>query len=267
MSLEIQTEIDYLRYLQSRGNTDEFLKLKIEMLCERSAHYTDEFVRRQPTFQASATKNYLLACVARYPGLTRSELRELAGIPGSPKRSSVDVFRDYLIQSRRELFVDINGRLWIKTDFGQSPIAKIGNVIIDGRITSRMKRALCFFRDNPGATAIQLQKALKLNSTELRSLLTSLKTRTIQNAAGGFYVDGYIPETMIESVPEKQKVSRPSVLDEMAPGVAYDWGQLVPIYRSNNMTGRDGLQHLMKLVAAGVVRSESGKFVNVRSDI
>jgi hypothetical protein len=273
MSAEIQAEIDYLFVLRARCS-DELLDLKLKMLQERLAHHDSE-VEGRKLFQASATKSYLVALVTRHPGLTRSELRDIAGIPGSPKRSAVDVFRDYLVLCRREFFVDADGRFWIKNDFTQPPIAKIGNVVLDGRITPTMKRALCYLRDNPGVLPEQLRKAMRLGNKDFRSLMSSLKTRTTQNSAGGLYVDGYIPSTFTAHVPEKQKSANKftldavasSILEMMEPGTAYDWSELVPVYKSHGMSGKDGIQHIMKLVAFNMVRTDKGKFINTRSDI
>lgn len=265
-------EVEYLNKLVGSATSPELknlLELKAMMLLERVGHYGVVPSDTKPSFKESYTRKYLVACVKYRPGLTRVELKEFAAIPGSLKRNETDTFRDYLIAVRKEIYLDEHGKCWPRNGL-EFPIARIGTVTLDGRISPTLKKALVFLRDYPGTTSEELRKRLGIRSSKtFRSLLSGLKTKTTCDSAGRMFVNGYIPNSSPTPTPEKslcKPVEDPLadlLLDQMEKGVVYDWSEVVPIYRQNNITPKDGYHHFMNMVTRGAISRKGTKFSRV----
>jgi len=272
MSLEvIRAEIDYIRSIAinpEKPDLFDFFGLKLKMLEERQALFSG--VSGKNNFQTSATKQYLLACVFRHPGLSRQELKELAGIPGSPRRSETDVFRDYLHALRGDIYIDEHGKCWPRNGL-ELPVARIGTVVLDGRVTETMKKALVFLRDNPGATEAVLHKALRIkDAAARRRLRVSLRDKVDIGQNGQMFVKGYIPPSISVTMPAKTFVSiedqtLAAIMDHMEFKVLYDWSELVGVYRELGFSSKDGYEHLSRMVSKGLIGTKQRKFYRVHS--
>ena len=266
----IQGEVQYLNKLASNPATPpamrELLELKAMMLLERASHHEAGSQTSKPAFKESFTKRYLIACVGHRPGLTRVEHKEFAGIPGSPKRSETDTFRDYLISIRKDIHIDEYGKCWPRNGL-EVPVARIGNVVLDGRITPMIKKALVFLRDYPGTTQDDLRARLNIKSSKrFQELMASLSSKTVSDSAGRMFVDGYIPTPNTQKLPEKSTPRAAKdplmnqLLDQMDRGNSYDWSELVGFYREREITAKEGYRHINSMVLSGFLRTKNGKF-------
>lgn len=273
MSTDVITaELEYINsFLPSIVGKPElldFFTLKMKMLEERLAVFC---VSNNTSFKTSATKKYLEACVIRKPGLTRQELREFASIPASPRRSEIDVFRDYLHALRPSIYIDENERCWPRNGL-EMPIARIGSVILDGRVTKTAKTALMFIRDNPGASEADLRRALKVKTTKaFKNALSSLKNKVDCDERGRMFVKGYIPSNPPAKLPEKKEVRiiqdsvQEQVIDHMDFKVLYDWSELVEVYQALGMTPKEGFQHFTNMAAQGLIGTQNRKYFRIYS--
>lgn len=271
----IRSEIAFLSKIletkQISPDLWDFLALKVAMLDERLKLWENSpFSTKNTRFQESFTKQYLLGCVKRFPGLTKQDLKEKAGIPGSPKRNETDVFRDYLHALSPSIYIDENERCWLRNGL-EMPVARIGSVVLDGRVPKTAKSALVFIRDNPGASEASLRRVLKLKTTKaFKSVMNSLKDKVDCDDRGRMFVKGYIPAGPTVILPSKTtRVIDDSVqeqmIDQMDFKVLYDWSELVGVYENLGMAPKQGFQHFTNMVAQGLVGTKNRKYFRIYS--
>lgn len=254
----VKSQVEYLKTLLVKPFSQELrslLTLKIQMLEER--------INGIPSFQKGAMGKYLVACVNYRPGLTRQELREFAGIPGSNRRNETDTFRDCLQGVKAETYMDEEGRVWPRNGL-ERPVAKIGNVVLDGRITPRIRKALLCIRDNPGMCLEDFKKRMRIKTNkEFKNLVESLKGKVVE-MNGKLFVDGFIPESY-EPLPTKVKA--PTVtdnfLDCFESDQYYDWSELVPLFKTNGFEPREAFKKMNALVAQGVIHNKNNKYARI----
>jgi hypothetical protein len=266
---ELEYISNFLPNLTAKPELTKFFHLKMNMLEERRA-LLNGVSNSGKSFKTSATKKYLEFCVFHRPGLTRMELKEFAAIPASPKRSETDVFRDYLHALRASIYIDENERCWPRNGL-EMPVARIGSVVLDGRVPKTAKSALVFIRDNPGASEASLRRVLKLKTTKaFKSVMNSLKDKVDCDDRGRMFVKGYIPAGPTAILPSKtirviDDSVQEQVIDQMDFKVLYDWSELVEVYENLGMTPKQGFQHFTNMVTQGLVGTKNRKYFRIYS--
>lgn len=269
--LALETQVEFLHSLIAKASdqdTRKFLDLRQAMLRERLSHYCASYSKKPFKKGLSATNQYLINCVQRFPGITRKELAEKAAIPGSPNRSDVDVFRDCLRACRSDIFIDAELRCWPRNG-QETPVAKVGHVFLDGRTSPNLRKALILLKDQPGLTKEQIKTKLKFGAVQWRTVSTGLRTRTFVDTCGRHFIIGYIPSVGVETAPTKEIARRVEgdlevkILDQMDFGTVYDWSEIANFFRELGYSAKEGYKLFNNMVASNLVHKNEKGYMRI----